>query len=68
MPRAAIIGPTKEGAMKRREFLTTAVVGSALATVGAPVFLRRAYAQNPIKIGLPAARQLGVVPAPAPAG
>jgi len=41
--------------MRRREFLTTAVVGGAVATVGGPVFLRRAYAQNPIKIGLPAA-------------
>ncbi len=39
--------------MRRREFLTTAtVVGSALA-VGGPSFLRRAYAQNPIKIGMP---------------
>jgi branched-chain amino acid transport system substrate-binding protein len=40
--------------MRRREFLTTAVMGGAVAA-GAPVFLRRAYAQNPIKIGLPAA-------------
>ncbi len=39
--------------MKRRDFLMTAVVGGAAAGVGGPVFLRRAYAQNPIKIGLP---------------
>ena len=39
--------------MNRREFLTTAVVGGAAVGVTAPVFLRRAYAQNPIKIGLP---------------
>ena len=35
----------------RRAFLGT-VVGGA---IGGPVFLRRAWAQNPIKIGLPAA-------------
>ena len=40
--------------MRRRDFITTAVIGSA-AAVSAPVFLRKAYAQNPIKIGLPAA-------------
>ena len=40
--------------MRRRDFITTAVIGSA-AAVGAPVFLRKAYAQNPVKIGLPAA-------------
>src|SRR5438876_11165138 len=39
--------------MRRRDFLMTAVVGGAAAGVGGPVFLRRAYAQNPIKIGLP---------------
>ena len=39
--------------MRRREFLATATVGGATLAVGAPVFLRRAYAQNPIKIGLP---------------
>lgn len=40
--------------MRRREFLTTTMGGAAVA-VGAPVFLRRAYAQNPIRIGMPAA-------------
>jgi len=39
--------------MKRRHFLSATVMGGAAATLGAPVFLRRAYAQNPIKIGLP---------------
>src|SRR6266540_110276 len=39
--------------MRRRDFLMTAVVSGAAAGVGGPVFLRRAYAQNPIKIGLP---------------
>ena len=38
--------------MRRRDFLGTAVVG-ATATWAGPVFLRRAYAQNPIKIGIP---------------
>src|SRR6185503_19466203 len=41
--------------MRRREFLTMAAVGGAMAGVGSPVFLRRAYAQTPIKIGMPAA-------------
>ena len=41
--------------MRRREFLTMAAVGGAAAGVGGPVFLRRAYAQTPIKIGMPAA-------------
>src|SRR5919106_2654463 len=39
--------------MKRREFLTTAAVGGTAITLGGPFVLRRAYAQNPIKIGLP---------------
>ena len=39
--------------MRRRDFLTTAVVGGTAAAVGGPFVLRRAYAQNPIKIGLP---------------
>src|SRR5213594_4363728 len=40
--------------MKRREFLKVATVGGA--TLGAPVFLRNAWAQGgPIKIGMPAA-------------
>jgi len=39
--------------MKRREFLKAAVIGGTAASVGDAVFLRRAYAQNPIKIGLP---------------
>jgi branched-chain amino acid transport system substrate-binding protein len=38
--------------MRRRDFLGTAVVG-ATATLAGPVFLRHAYAQNPIKIGIP---------------
>jgi len=38
--------------MRRRDFLGTAVV-SAAATVAGPAFLRRAYAANPIKIGIP---------------
>jgi len=41
--------------MRRREFLTMAAVGGAIAGVEGPVFLRRAYAQTPIKIGMPAA-------------
>ena len=41
--------------MRRREFLTMAAVGGAVAGIGGPVFLRRAYAQTPIKIGMPAA-------------
>jgi branched-chain amino acid transport system substrate-binding protein len=39
--------------MRRRDFLKTTAVGGAVAGVGGAVFLRRAYAQNPIKIGLP---------------
>src|SRR5919108_4574891 len=39
--------------MRRRDFLKVAVVGSA--TVSTPVFLRNAWAQSPIKIGMPAA-------------
>jgi branched-chain amino acid transport system substrate-binding protein len=38
--------------MERRAFLKTAVVSGG-ASVGVAVFLRRAYAQNPIKIGIP---------------
>jgi branched-chain amino acid transport system substrate-binding protein len=41
--------------MKRREFLKVAVGGGVGASIGAPVYLRQAWAQNPIKIGLPAA-------------
>src|SRR5216117_139793 len=37
--------------MRRRDFLR--VAGGAAAGLGSPAFLRRAYAQNPIKIGLP---------------
>ena len=40
--------------MRRRDFITTTVIGGA-AVIGAPMVLRKAYAQNPIKIGLPAA-------------
>jgi branched-chain amino acid transport system substrate-binding protein len=39
--------------MKRRDFLKTAAIGGAMTTVGGATFLRRAYAQNPIKIGMP---------------
>ena len=40
--------------MRRREFVRTTVAGSAAVLVGGgPFVLRRAYAQNPIKIGLP---------------
>jgi branched-chain amino acid transport system substrate-binding protein len=38
--------------MRRRDFLGAAVAG-ATATLAGPVFLRRVYAQNPIKIGIP---------------
>src|SRR5437899_12121417 len=41
--------------MRRREFLKGAVVGGVGASVGIPVHLRRAWAQGPIKIGMPAA-------------
>src|SRR5213080_5113769 len=41
--------------MKRRQFLTTAVVGGSAVVIGAPAFLRRSWAQGPIKIGMPAA-------------
>jgi branched-chain amino acid transport system substrate-binding protein len=39
--------------MRRREFLMTTVVGGAAVGAGGPLFLPRAYAQNPIKIGMP---------------
>ena len=39
--------------MRRRDFVKTTVVGGAATLVGGPYVLRRAYAQNPIKIGLP---------------
>ena len=38
--------------MRRRDFLGAAVAG-ATETLAGPVFLRRVYAQNPIKIGIP---------------
>src|SRR5262245_66681158 len=41
--------------MRRREFVTMAAIGGAVAGIGAPAFLRRAQAQTPIKIGMPAA-------------
>ena len=37
----------------RRQLLKVAAVGGMGAVLAAPVFLRRAYAQQPIKIGLP---------------
>jgi branched-chain amino acid transport system substrate-binding protein len=39
--------------MRRRDFLRSATVGGAMGAVGGPFILRNAYAQNPIKIGLP---------------
>lgn len=39
--------------MNRRDFVKATVVGGAATLVGGPYVLRRAYAQNPIKIGLP---------------
>lgn len=39
--------------MKRRDFLKVAVAGGAGVSVGVPAYLRQAWAQNPIKIGLP---------------
>ena len=39
--------------MNRRDFVKATVVGGAAAAVGGPFVLRRAYAQNPIKIGMP---------------
>ncbi len=41
--------------MRRRDFLTMAAVGGVGATLGFPALLRRAAANNPIKIGMPAA-------------
>jgi ABC-type branched-subunit amino acid transport system substrate-binding protein len=41
--------------MRRRDFLTTAVAGGVVASIGVPGYLRRAWAQGPIKIGMPAA-------------
>src|SRR5207248_9324116 len=41
--------------MRRREFLKVAVAGGVGAGLGGPTSLRRAWAQNPIKIGMPAA-------------
>src|SRR5205807_8237585 len=41
--------------MRRREFLKVAATGGLGASLGVPVYLRRAWAQNPIKIGMPAA-------------
>jgi branched-chain amino acid transport system substrate-binding protein len=41
--------------MKRREFLKVAMVGGVGVGLGVPVYLRPAWAQNPIKIGMPAA-------------
>ena len=41
--------------MRRREFVTMAAIGGAVAGIGAPAFLRRAQAQTPIKIGIPTA-------------
>src|SRR5947208_9225103 len=41
--------------MRRREFLRVAATGGVGASLGVPVYLRQAWAQNPIKIGMPAA-------------
>src|SRR6185369_2898548 len=60
-PSKTIISPPSTGAgkggpiMRRRDFLTTAVAGGVVASIGVPVYRRRAWAQGPIKIGMPAA-------------
>src|SRR5215475_7047768 len=41
--------------MRRRDVLHLAVVGGVGAALGGPAILRRAWAQTPIKIGMPAA-------------
>src|SRR5262249_42036435 len=41
--------------MRRRDVLHMAVVGGVGAALGVPALLRRAWAQTPIKIGMPAA-------------
>src|SRR5262245_57852699 len=41
--------------MRRRDFLQVAVAGGLGAGLGVPAYLRRAWAQTPIKIGMPAA-------------
>src|SRR5206468_6904805 len=41
--------------MRRREFLRVVATGGVGASLGVPVYLRQAWAQNPIKIGMPAA-------------
>ena len=45
--------------MKRRDFLKTAVAGGVVASVGVPGYLPRAWAQGPIKIGMPTAASSG---------
>ena len=39
--------------MERRHFLKATIIGGAATSFGTGVFLRRAYAQSPIKIGIP---------------
>src|SRR5438445_9405245 len=41
--------------MRRRDFLKVAVAGGAGASLGARIYSRAAWAQGPIKIGMPAA-------------
>src|SRR5438067_12211546 len=41
--------------MRRRDFLKAAVAGGAGATLGGRLYPRAAWAQGPIKIGMPAA-------------
>src|SRR5499433_3852688 len=41
--------------MRRRDFLQVAVAGGLGAGLGVPTYLRRAWAQTPIKVGMPAA-------------
>src|SRR5438309_11674961 len=41
--------------MRRRDFLKAAVAGGAGASLGGRIYPRAAWAQGPIKIGMPAA-------------
>src|SRR5215831_12685239 len=41
--------------MRRRDFVQVAVAGGLTAGLGVPAYLRQAWAQTPIKIGMPAA-------------
>jgi branched-chain amino acid transport system substrate-binding protein len=41
--------------MRRRDFLKVSVAGAAVTSLGVPAYLKTAWAQGPIKIGMPAA-------------